>query len=162
MSTKMIGLHKALFLVALLTLAFLSVYETAKQLILPNIAIWESHIATIIFGAAISTLAAYFVLMKYERINRRLNNEIDEHKRLEEELRKLNMELQGAIDNVKTLSGFLPICASCKKIWDDQGYWKLIESYLSEHTDVDFTHSICPDCAKELYPQLYVVSRSKK
>jgi hypothetical protein len=153
MIAKTFRLPKALFLIALSTLILMSGYEIIKQLIHPEIGIWESHIVTIIFSALVSTLVAYFALIKYEKINRRLNDEIIEHKRLEEEREKLIMELQRAIDNVKTLSGFLPICASCKKIRDDQGYWNQIESYLHEHTDIDFTHSICPDCAKKLYPQ---------
>ena len=54
-----------------------------------------------------------------------------------------------------TLSGLLPICASCKKIRDDSGYWNRIESYIGKHTDVQFTHGICPDCARKLYRNLF-------
>ena len=61
-------------------------------------------------------------------------------------------ELQEALDNIKTLRGLLPICASCKKIRDDNGYWNQIESYISKHSNVNFTHGICPECSKELYP----------
>lgn len=57
---------------------------------------------------------------------------------------------------VKTLSGFLPICASCKKIRDDKGYWNQIEIYIKEHSEADFSHSICPGCAKKLYPDLEI------
>ena len=63
-------------------------------------------------------------------------------------------ELQGALDQVKTLEGLLPICASCKKIRDDNGYWHQIESYLKSHSNLDFTHGICNDCARRLYPDL--------
>ena len=70
---------------------------------------------------------------------------------LEEEREKLIENLQMATDEVKTLSGFLPICASCKKIRDDKGYWNQIESYIREHSDAEFSHSICPECAKTLY-----------
>lgn len=62
--------------------------------------------------------------------------------------------LKQALDDVKKLKGLLPICANCKKIRDDQGYWKQIEVYIRDHADVDFSHSICPDCGKELYPHL--------
>lgn len=65
-----------------------------------------------------------------------------------------NKALQNALDEVKTLSGFLPICASCKKIRDDQGYWNQIESYIRTHSDAEFSHSICPECAKKLYADL--------
>ncbi|MFC1592200.1 hypothetical protein ACFL43_06720 [Thermodesulfobacteriota bacterium] len=64
-------------------------------------------------------------------------------------------ELQHALAKVKTLSGLLPICSNCKQIRDDQGYWNKIEIYIKDHSDADFTHSICPECAKELYPELY-------
>ncbi len=71
-------------------------------------------------------------------------------------------ELREAVSNVKTLTGLLPICASCKKIRDDKGYWKMIESYISEHSDAEFTHGICPDCVKKLYPQLDEYYNSEK
>jgi PAS domain S-box-containing protein len=64
-------------------------------------------------------------------------------------------ELQEALANIKTLRGFLPICASCKKIRDDSGYWNQLESYLREHADVEFSHGICPDCAGRLYAGYY-------
>jgi PAS domain S-box-containing protein len=55
---------------------------------------------------------------------------------------------------VKILKGFLPICASCKKIRDDEGYWNQMEAYIRDHSEAEFSHSICPDCAKKLYPEL--------
>jgi PAS domain S-box-containing protein len=76
-------------------------------------------------------------------------------KRSEEEREKLIGELQDALAKVRTLSGLLPICASCKKIRDDQGYWNQIESFISEHSTVEFSHGICPECAKKLYPDLF-------
>lgn len=69
---------------------------------------------------------------------------------MEKELNSLIHQLSDALTHVKTLSGFLPICAACKKIRDDKGYWKQIELYLKEHSDAEFTHSICPDCAKKI------------
>jgi integral membrane sensor domain MASE1 len=76
---------------------------------------------------------------------------------LQEELgrrRRAQEELQGALQNVKTLSGLLPICASCKKIRDDGGYWMQVERYLTEHTQAQFGHGLCPDCFAELYPDI--------
>jgi hypothetical protein len=63
-------------------------------------------------------------------------------------------KLQRSIEEIKTLSGLLPICSACKKIRDDDGYWKQIENYISEYTDARFSHSICPDCKEKLYPGL--------
>lgn len=64
-------------------------------------------------------------------------------------------ELRQAFDQIKTLSGLVPICASCKKIRDDKGFWNHLESYIETHTDALFSHGICPECAKKLYPDLY-------
>jgi hypothetical protein len=68
---------------------------------------------------------------------------------------KVIADLQEALAKVKTLSGFLPICASCKKIRDDKGYWNQIEAYISEHSAVEFSHGICPECVEKLYPDIY-------
>jgi hypothetical protein len=70
-------------------------------------------------------------------------------------LETANNSLQEALTNIKTLSGLLPICASCKKIRDDNGYWNQIELYIKDHSDVNFSHSLCPDCAKKMYPEIY-------
>jgi CheY-like chemotaxis protein len=70
------------------------------------------------------------------------------------EKEKLVHELQSALATVKTLSGLLPICSSCKKIRDDTGYWNQIESYIRARSEAEFTHSICPNCSKTLYPGL--------
>jgi transcriptional regulator with GAF, ATPase, and Fis domain len=73
-------------------------------------------------------------------------------KQEEEEKEKLISDLKKVISEVKTLSGMLPICASCKKIRDDKGYWSQIETYIKEHSDAEFTHGVCPECAIKLYP----------
>jgi PAS domain S-box-containing protein len=78
--------------------------------------------------------------------------DITKRKKEEAEWLRLIRELTEALAHVKTLTGLLPICASCKKIRDDQGYWQQVETYISAHSDADFTHGICPDCVKRLYP----------
>ncbi|MCP4692526.1 MAG: response regulator [Desulfobacterales bacterium] len=65
-------------------------------------------------------------------------------------IRRLIGELREALCNVKKLSGLLPICANCKKIRDDQGYWNRIEKYIHEHSEATFTHAICPECVEDL------------
>lgn len=80
---------------------------------------------------------------------------ITDKKIVEKEREKLIVELREALDRVQTLSGLLPICSSCKRIRDDQGYWKKLESYISEHSDADFSHGLCPKCAKILYPKYF-------
>ncbi len=79
-------------------------------------------------------------------INRELRAEIEERKRAEAEREALIQQLQQALATVKTLHGLLPICAWCKQVRNDQGYWKNLEAYLREHLDVDFTHGMCPAC----------------
>ncbi|MBI5374703.1 MAG: response regulator [Candidatus Schekmanbacteria bacterium] len=78
-----------------------------------------------------------------------------ERKRIEEEKEKLIKDLRDALGKIKTLSGMLPICASCKKIRDDKGYWNQIESYLRDHSEAEFSHGICPECAEKFYPDYY-------
>lgn len=73
--------------------------------------------------------------------------------RAEAERTALTRQLQEALSNVGTLNGLLPICASCKKVRDDKGYWNQIEQYMKKHAGVEFSHSICPDCAKKMYPE---------
>ena len=78
------------------------------------------------------------------------------------ERKKLILELHEALANVKKLSGMLPICASCKKIRDDKGYWTQVETYIRDRTEAEFTHGICPECAKKLYPDLCEEIYNKK
>ncbi len=81
--------------------------------------------------------------------------DISERKKAEEERDLLIIDHLEALSKIKTLSGLLPICASCKRIRDDQGYWKQIETYISDHSDALFSHGMCPDCAKNFYPELF-------
>ncbi len=68
---------------------------------------------------------------------------------------KLIDDLQQALEEIKTLQGMLPICSYCKNIRDDQGYWNSIESYFSKHSELVFSHGLCPDCAQKHYPEFY-------
>ena len=74
---------------------------------------------------------------------------------LERKLKERTLELEKALAEIKTLSGLIPICASCKNIRDDQGYWQQVEAYIQAHSEARFSHGICPECAKELYPDYY-------
>jgi len=69
-------------------------------------------------------------------------------------LKQAREALQDALNQVKRLSGLLPICANCKKIRDDQGYWEDIERYIEEHSEALFSHGICPECWQRLYPDI--------
>lgn len=86
--------------------------------------------------------------------NRALEAEMGERLQVEKDKERLIHELREALENVRRLRGLLPICAYCKKIRDDKGYWNQLEAYLSEHSEVSFTHGICPDCAKRIQEEL--------
>lgn len=99
---------------------------------------------------------------EFERMLGKIKEKDDElvsaNSKLEEDVKereRLIGELEQALSEVKTLSGLLPICSSCKRIRDDKGYWNQIESYIHEHSEAQFSHSICPDCIKKLYPDMY-------
>lgn len=81
--------------------------------------------------------------------------DMTKRKEIEAERERLIVELREALAKINTLRGLIPICASCKKIRDDQGFWNSIEKYIMEHSEAEFSHGICPDCAKRLYPEYY-------
>ena len=80
--------------------------------------------------------------------------DVTERKRMEDALLQEKERLQEALNEIKKLSGLLPICSVCKNIRDDKGYWNQIESYISDHSEAVFNHSLCAECAKKLYPDL--------
>ncbi len=86
-----------------------------------------------------------------ERVLQAIVRDVTDRKHTEEERKKLILELQEALNNIKTLKGLLPICANCKKIRDDKGYWSQIEGYIESHSDALFSHGICPECEEKLY-----------
>jgi two-component system cell cycle sensor histidine kinase/response regulator CckA len=88
--------------------------------------------------------------------------DITERKRQEKERLRLIEELTAALKHVKTLNGLLPICASCKKIRNDSGYWEQVETYIRSRSNAEFTHGICPDCVRSLYPEYQSILRSSE
>ena len=86
--------------------------------------------------------------------NDMLKNELIQREEIEIILRNEKIKLERALSEVKTLSGMLPICSSCKKVRDDSGYWNQIEEYIQKHSSAEFSHSICPSCAEKLYPDV--------
>jgi len=90
-----------------------------------------------------------------------LNNS---YNNLHDSLNQKNEKLQKALDEIKTLKGIVPICAHCKKIRDDKGYWNLLESYIENHSEAEFSHGMCPDCIEEFYGEedWYIKMKSDK
>jgi len=114
----------------------------------------------VVYGAMAAIIAGTvtFFRRSLERVNRELADanqalasEIQDHRNTMQQKAALDTELQGALHEVKTLTGLLPICAHCKKIRDDRGYWKQLEAYLHEHSGARFTHSVCPECLTTHY-----------
>jgi len=127
-----------------------SYFMSAKQT-LPNIINKTGVISVILQSFSISRIpwslsfaflngiiGYYYGKFKFEKIERE----------------KLIVNLQKALEDVKTLKGMLPICAWCKKIRSDEGYWQNLETYMKSHLNLDFTHGICNDCAKKQFPEL--------
>ncbi len=108
--------------------------------------------------AVIGLLSAEIIVIDGEKHILSSISDITERKRAEEDRERLIAELKEALSQVKALSGLLPICASCKKIRNDEGYWEQMESYISDHSEADFSHGICPECVEKLYPELSLKS----
>jgi len=89
------------------------------------------------------------------KANESLKVEILERQKIADERQKLIEDLTDALKNIKTLRGLVPICASCKKIRDDKGYWNEVETYVSQHSEAEFSHGVCPQCLKKQYPAEY-------
>lgn len=82
-----------------------------------------------------------------------IKEDITERKKADEERERMIAELQEALEQIKTLKGIVPICANCKQIRDDEGFWQQVESYVEKHTEAQFSHGICPVCVEKLYPK---------
>ena len=94
-----------------------------------------------------------FLVFSFRRW-RELDREVLAHIASEKQKDEVIDNLEKAMDEIKQLKGLLPICSNCKKIRDDDGYWQILENYISEHSLATFSHSICPDCLEKLYPEL--------
>ena len=112
----------------------------------------EQAVFEIIRLKAISYSGIWFIgIVGLLLVRRNIRDDLSERERAEKEKSHLTNELQNSLAEVKKLSGFLPICSSCKKIRDDKGYWSEVERYIGEHSEAQFSHGICPDCMRKLY-----------
>lgn len=108
-----------------------------------------------LMGMAVAIVLIIIIFRYVGRLQSRLEQEIIVRKQAEEEREKNIVELQKALAEVKVLQGIIPICASCKKIRDDKGFWQQVEVYIRDHSEVEFSHGLCPECLKKLYPEFY-------
>lgn len=129
-------------------------------------AVMRAHQTTKSFGSIYSEVELYDTLhartaalesanQQLEENGRQLVQALEDRQREAKERERLIVDLEAALSKVRTLSGLLPICSSCKNIRDDQGYWKQMEAYISEHSEAEFSHGMCPHCAQTLYPDVY-------
>lgn len=122
-------------------------------LVVPMIMLINLHrtdveiVPTLFIAPSLVGIAAGFFIGRMKDKWVKLNSD------LELLVKERTKKMQEALAEVKILSGFLPICASCKKIRDNKGYWNQIEVYIESHSDAEFSHSVCPDCTKRLYPE---------
>jgi len=101
-----------------------------------------------------ATIPAGYITKPFEENDLRIAIEVGLYRaKLETEREALIKELQEAMSKIKTLSGLIPICAWCKKIRDDKGYWQTVEQYIGEHSQAEFTHGMCPECQKKYIPE---------
>jgi hypothetical protein len=140
--------------IAFLMLSGMSLYEFLKQMIHPDISIWQSHIVTIVFSTICAVIAGYFILRKHIDLTETLIRKNKESEYLRNELENTVSQLKITLSEIKTLTGLLPICSSCKKIRDENGSWIQIERYIRERSEAEFTHDICQECFKKLYPDI--------
>lgn len=92
--------------------------------------------------------------IQVETVSARINTHLALHS-TQKQLEEKNLQLQQALKNIKTLKGLIPICANCKQIRDDEGFWHQVEDYIRNHTDAKFSHGLCPDCMESLYPDYH-------
>jgi K+-sensing histidine kinase KdpD len=116
--------------------------------------VWDEHFSTLVSLA--NSVLAVTVLTAFAEMVHRIATSRRNQARMLDEQRKLIQSLEEARENIKVLSGLLPICSSCKKIRDSEGYWEQIEQYIRSHSEAEFSHGICPECMKKLYPEFSV------
>ena len=126
--------------------------EVQKQEISRNKIVLTMTSIVLILIASI-TVILYNLNKQKKKANVLLGNTNKEISRQHDEIEIKNKELETALSQIKRLYGLIPICANCKKIRDDTGYWSDVEAYISEHSDAVFSHGICPECIKKLYPE---------
>jgi hypothetical protein len=109
-------------------------------------------ISLLMVGGMAFIAPLFLAIKRSEEVLQRANARAAEEQATRE---KLINELQDALAKIRTLKGLIPICASCKKVRNDKGFWEQVEVYIKDHSEAEFTHGICPDCFKKLYPKQY-------
>lgn len=133
----------------LITVLVIFISEVLIMLVLANLPSLASHeemFLDAILLSAITFPSLYFLVLQPLRLH------ISRRRQAEQQKDDLIERLKQALDEVKTLQGIIPICASCKSIRDDKGYWQKVESYIQNHSDAVFSHGLCQECIRKIYP----------
>lgn len=140
--------------------------ETAREIldILDKDGIWQGEIQNIRKDGTPFWCYASVVVFdhsKHGKVLVAVHTDITARREFEEERKKLLTKLQNALNEIRTLKGILPFCSFCKKIRNDTGYWEQVDVYITRHSEADISHSICPDCARKNYPEIFDSEPSK-
>ncbi len=153
------GQHRSPYLFLFIILLAIFVCEVVVMAMLTKLPPTSVLVEALIDASLLALLVAPFLFLF---ICKPLLQHIEKHKVNNLERERTIKELNIALDEVKTLSGLLPICSWCKKIRDDKGYWSQIERYVSKHSEANFSHSVCPDCMEKHYPEVTDSSEENK
>ncbi len=126
--------------------------DVGRYILLPSV--WALLAVAFIITSSVYFFSATVLFKNLRNLVTTIHSQKLEIQKQSEELTQMNKNLEDALREVRTLSGLLPICASCKKIRDDTGYWNQIEEYIIKRTDAQFTHGVCPDCAQKMLDDL--------
>ncbi|MBU1345024.1 MAG: hypothetical protein KKE44_23250 [Proteobacteria bacterium] len=136
MSIFLLGGQKGVMASAILILSVIVIFILGRHV---------PYISRYPFDLCLRFVAAYFIITLFSFVMEQARSGV------QAKLTQTNIDLKKTLEEVKTLSGLLPICAQCKKIRDDKGYWNQIEGYIQKHSEAKFSHGMCPECLEELY-----------
>jgi len=128
------------------------IQELKSEKLINDANLEKQYFRSLLLGGSIFVLIMIVVLL-YLYIRNMMRNKLELENNYSK-MESLNKELQDRLNEIKTLSGLLPICAHCKKIRDDEGYWQQLEGFISHHTEAKFSHGICPDCREKYFPEV--------
>ena len=137
---------------------FLCIFSTFQKIAIGSPLAIQGYLVPAIFGGITGLIVNIYIC----RLKEAKTELIRANEELESKVKERTVNLQKALDDIKTLKGILPLCSHCKKIRDDEGYWNQVDTYIQVHTEADVSHSLCPECIKELYPDLEIYDEKEK